>query len=121
MAHSQGRVAYSADVASLDELARKGRSFSVICAMGRYGFPVNMSHFTKASQLVPDRAKVLREELLAHGLIDVRVVRVQGPAEILEIRLTPLGQQVAARLVEIDDLLQKASAEERGGRRRRGD
>lgn len=121
MAHSQGGALHSAGVASLDDLARKGRSFSVLCALGRYPSPVNMSQFTKASQLVPDRAKVLREELLSYGLIDVRVVRVQGPAEILDIRLTPLGQQVAARLVEIDEILQKASAEDRGSRRRRGD
>lgn len=110
MARSQGRLRESPVVASVDELARKGRSFSVLCALGRAD-PVNMSQFTKASHLVPDRAKVLREELEEHGLIEVRVVRVQGPAEILEIRLTPTGREVAKRLVEVDDIL-------RGNKRR---
>ena len=118
MALPQGRVCHSAAVASLDELARKGRSFSVLCALGRAD-PVNMSQFTKASHLVPDRAKVLREELKAHGLIDVTVVRVQGPAEILEIRLTSLGREVARRLVEIDDVLKAASDKADRSRRRR--
>ena len=120
MALPQGRVCHSAAVASLDELARKGRSFSVLCALGR-AEPVNMSQFTKSSHLVPDRAKVLREELKAHGLIDVTVVRVQGPAEILEIRLTPLGREVARRLVEVDDLLKGGSGGSDRPRRRKGD
>lgn len=119
MAPPQGHVCHSAPVASLDELARKGRSFSVLCALGRTD-PVNMSQFTKASHLVPDRAKVLREELKAHGLIDVTVVRVQGPAEILDIRLTPLGREVAKRLVEVDDLL-KGTHGGSGSKRRKGD
>jgi DNA-binding HxlR family transcriptional regulator len=119
MALPQGCVCPSAAVASLDELARKGRSFSVLCALGRAD-PVNMSQFTKASHLVPDRAKVLREDLKAHGLIDVSVVRVQGPAEILDIRLTPLGREVAKRLVEVDDLLKGTHGSDRG-RKRRGD
>lgn len=119
MALPQGRVCHSAAVASLDELARKGRSFSVLCALGREE-PVNMSQFTKASHLVPDRAKVLREELKAHGLIDVSVVRVQGPAEILEIRLTALGREVAKRLVEVDDILKGTHGPDRT-RRRKGE
>lgn len=107
-------------MASLDELARKGRSFSVLCALGR-AEPVNMSQFTKSSHLVPDRAKVLREELKAAGLIDVTVVRVQGPAEILEIRLTPLGREVARRLVEVDDILKGDAGGSDRPRRRRGE
>lgn len=105
-------------VVTLDQLARKGRSFSVLCALGR-GEPFNMSQFTKASQLVPDRAKILREELKGHGLIAVTVVRVQGPAEILDIRLTPLGRDVARRLVEIDDTLKAASDKADRSRRKR--
>lgn len=119
MALPQGRACHSAAVASLDELARKGRSFSVLCALGRHE-PVNMSQFTKASHLVPDRAKVLRQELAGYGLIDVTVIRVQGPAEILEIRLTPLGREVARRLVEVDNILQGADGADRS-RRRKGD
>lgn len=117
MAHSQGGLTHSAAVASLDELARKGRTFSVLCALGRTE-PMNMSQFTKASHLVPDRAKILREDLVAHGLISSRVVRVQGPAEILEIRLTPVGRKVAERLVQIDDILKGESGSERTRRRR---
>ena len=120
MALAQGRACLSPAVASLDELARKGRAFSVLCALGR-SEPVNMSQFTKASHLVPDRAKVLREELKAKGLIDVSVVRVQGPAEILEIRLTALGRDVAKHLVAVDDLLKGVDGGSDRPRRRRGD
>lgn len=121
MAHSQGRAWHSAAVASIDELARKGRNFSVLCALGR-SEPMNMSQFTKASHLVPDRAKVLREELEEHGLIAVKVVRSQGPADILEIKLTPMGRDVARLIVAADDVLRAGdgagSANERARRRR---
>lgn len=117
MAHSQGGLTHSAAVASIDELARKGRTFSVLCALGR-AEPMNMSQFTKASHLVPDRAKILREDLVAHGLISSRVIRVQGPAEILEIRLTPIGRKVAERLVEIDEILKAENGTDKPRRRR---
>lgn len=115
----KAKRAFHPCVVSLDQLARKGRSFSVLCALGR-GEPFNMSQFTKACHLVPDRAKVLRKELVSHGLIVANVVRVQGPAEILEIRLTPVGREVAKHLIAVDEVLKAAEKPDRP-RRRRGE
>lgn len=117
-AASQADVSDFTFVVTFDVLAKKGRFFSVLLHLAR-NEPINMSQFTRASHLVPDRAKVLRQELESYGLIDVKVVRVQGPAEILEIQLTPLGREVASHLIAIDDVL--ARPDERGGKgRRRG-
>ncbi|HEX2021570.1 MAG TPA: hypothetical protein VHH36_02595 [Candidatus Thermoplasmatota archaeon] len=92
---------------TIDDLSAHRRALSVLAALGREE-PINMARFTRASLLVPERAKALREALEGLGLLDVQVARTQGTAEILEIRLTPLGRQVAQRAVEMDDVLRAA-------------
>lgn len=68
-----------------------------------------MSQFTRASLLVPERAKALREELVEMGILTAKVVRTQGTAELLEIALTPLGRALAGHAVAMDDALRAAA------------
>lgn len=67
-----------------------------------------MRQFTVGSQLSPNSAKALREELQKLGLIRAQVARTQGATDIYEIRLTPLGRKVAEHFLAIHDLLEKA-------------
>lgn len=105
-------------VASIRDLGNTRRAVNVLYHLCLRE-PVNMTEFTDASELFPNYAKRLREELETMGLIDVTVVRRQGPAEILEIRLTPVGREVAKRLVEIEELLQDARPERKAATRRK--
>ena len=101
---------------TLDELARRGRALPVLALLATEE-SINMSQFTRATKLVPDRAKQLRLDLEGFGLIDVAVVRSQGAAEILDIRLTALGREVAEHVVAIREALEAKPAP-KGSRKR---
>lgn len=96
-------------VAGLEGLSKKGRSLLVLAYMARVGEPIGMSEFTRASTLVPEMARSLRDVLLAMGLIESRVASQRGVVEIQEITLTPLGGRVAGHVLDIEAILDEAA------------
>lgn len=94
-------------MAPLAELAKKG-AIRPLLALARRKDPVSASEFAAASRLLHESAKRLREELVAAGLVEVRVMRHQGPIELLEIGLTPAGREVARLLLEADAAIRRA-------------
>jgi hypothetical protein len=94
-------------VASLADLARKG-AIRPLVALARENAPVTASDFAAASGLLHESAKRLRQELASAGLVEVRMLRRQGPIEVLEVELTPGGKEVAHLLLKAEEALQRA-------------
>lgn len=97
--------------AALETLTRRGRAFLVLARMARHEGPVSMTAFARASLLAAERARLLREDLEALGLVVVEAREARGPVEVLSIRLTPLGREVAAHVLAIEDLLETRAAQ----------
>jgi hypothetical protein len=66
--------------------------------------PLNMRRFAMASQTAPRRARRLHAKLRDLGLVET-AYREQGVAQLHEIRLTPLGHDVARHVLAIADAL----------------
>lgn len=93
-------------VVSLAELSRKG-AIRPLLALARETGPITASQFAAASGLLHEAAKRLREELVAAGLVEVRVLRRQGVIEVLEVELTPAGRQVADLLLKAEETMRR--------------
>lgn len=98
-------------MASFAELSRKG-AIRPLLALAREDGPITATQFAMASGLLHEAAKRLREELVAAGLVEVRVLRRQGVIEVLEVALTPVGRDVARLLLKADETLRRASQRE---------
>lgn len=91
----------------LGDLARRG-AIPVLAELGRKGH-LEMGDFVTAAEVTFDAAKRLRLDLKALGLLTVEETEKQGAMQRVVIRLTPVGQGVASRLVELDEYLQSQS------------
>ena len=94
---------------SIAELIRRPRSLFVLLALGQEG-SMNMRRFTEVSGHARQHAQALREELQEMGFLRVEHLSGHGNAGVLRITLTPLGERIAALLLQMDD-------EVRNGRR----
>ena len=92
-------------VPQLEDLGRRGRALLVLAHMARKDESVTMTEFTHASRLVPEVARMLREDLECWGLVHSEVVGRRGVVELLSIRLTPLGREVAVHVLALEDRL----------------
>lgn len=92
---------------ALEDLGRRGRTFLVLASLARKEDAVTMTEFTHASRLVPEVARMLREDLERWGLVESEVVGRRGVVELLSIRLTPLGRDVATHVLALDDRLRQ--------------
>lgn len=119
MACSSRWLPFASHVVGLVDLLAHKQSLHVLLGMGQLDQPVNMREFTAFSTHSPPRAKVLREQMEAAGLVAVKRVRRQGTAELIEISLTGLGRNIADHLVAVDDILRaEEKRREREHRRR---
>lgn len=91
----------------LEELTRRGRALLVLARLGRADEAFNMGEFTRACQLTHERARELREDMEAWGLLRSRVVSSRGIVDILAIQLTPLGRDIARHVNAIQDILER--------------
>ena len=87
---------------TIDELIDRPRSLKVLLALGREG-ALNMRRFTEASGHARQHAQALREDLQRMGYVTVEHLSGHGNAGVLRIRLTPLGERVAAHLLGADE------------------
>ena len=92
---------------ALEDLGRRGRAFLVLASLARKDEPVTMTEFTHASRLVPEVARMLREDLERWGLVESEIVGRRGVVELLSIRLTPLGRDIAAHVLALDERLRQ--------------
>ena len=90
---------------TLEDLAHRGRAFLVLAHLGRRENAVTMTEFTHASRLVPEVARTLREDLERWGLVRSEIVGRRGVVELLSIRLTPLGRELARHVMTLETLL----------------
>jgi DNA-binding HxlR family transcriptional regulator len=95
-------------VPSIHDLARRG-AISVLAALGRKE-PLSMEEFTAASGISESPAKILREDLQQMGFIAVEEIPIRGASKQFNIRLTPLGREVAQHLVAVEQALKRAAA-----------
>lgn len=95
---------------TLEDLGRRGRTLLVLACLGRSSGPLTMAEFTRASQLVPEVARALREDLEKWGLVESEVIGQRGVVGRRAIRLTPLGRALARHTLAMDDILVKARA-----------
>jgi hypothetical protein len=92
---------------ALEDLGRRGRAFLVLATLARKEGAVTMTEFTHASRLVPEVARMLREDLERWGLVESEIIGRRGVVELLSIRLTPLGRDIAAHVLALDDRLRQ--------------
>lgn len=93
-------------VVAVDKL--ESPALSALVRMAQRGEPVNFRQFAVATQVSPRSAMKTRDLLKEAGLIEIEVVRKQGPTEVLAIRLTPLGERVAAFFLAGNDEMERA-------------
>lgn len=95
----------SACVAILRDLSRRG-ALPVLAELARqHPAPLGAMGFARASGVEAGTASRVRDELQQMGLIDASPSKQQGAITQYEIRLTPLGKQVADHVLAIDGLL----------------
>lgn len=66
--------------------------------------PMNMRAFSVAARVSPATARGVLDRLAGMGLVEVQK-EDRGATQVLRITLTPLGQQVAQRVRDIEALL----------------
>lgn len=93
-------------MAALDDLGSP--ELSVLLRMAKHGETMHHRQFSVAAQVSPASAIRVRQRLEELGLIKVSLARRQGPAEVLDIVLTPLGRRVAEQFLAASDLMDRA-------------
>lgn len=99
---------------ALEDLGRRGRAFLVLATLARKDGAVTMTEFTHASRLVPEVARMLREDLERWGLVQSEIIGRRGVVELLSIRLTPLGRDVATHVLALEERLRQEALRLRG-------
>lgn len=93
------------DAAMLDLLERP-RAARVLRALAVRGH-LNQRGFAEASDHSPEQAKALRDALEQCGVLAVRALPGHGRAGVKEIRLTPMGREIAEHLAAIEDIVRR--------------
>lgn len=88
-------------------------SLSVLSRMMEKDAPFNFREFSVSTQVSPRTAMKVRDRLAESGLIRVRVEREQGPTDVLEITLTPLGHRIGALAMKMDRELERSLPKKR--------
>ena len=92
--------------AAVMDLLERPRAARVLRALARRE-PLNQREFAEASDHSPEQAKALRDALERVGVIAVKALPGHGRAGVKEIRLTPVGREIAEHLVAVEDLARR--------------
>lgn len=92
-------------MATIADLAGR-RAIVVLAELGKRG-KMSMAEFVEASTVTFVHARKLRLDLEKFGLVATEEIASRGAMREYEIRLTPLGREVAKHLVAVDEALRK--------------
>jgi hypothetical protein len=72
------------------------------------GGPIDAMAFAEATGAATKTAKVIREKFQMLGIIEAKLVVDRGAVQELEIRLTPLGRELAEHALAMEEALRRA-------------
>lgn len=91
------------------------RALQTVMALARKE-PMTQRELTIASGYVSENAKLLRDDLEKWGIVTTEELVVRGGIKYYEIRLTPLGREIAELAVKMDEVAKHARAAARKDR-----
>ena len=106
----------SNDVPKLADIARGG-AVLVLVRLGRKE-PITNRELIEAAGGTDFYARQIRGDLVDAGLIEVEEVPISGATRQYNIRLTPVGREVARKLVEVDEVLKRSTSRDETKRAR---